>query len=62
MGEEVDHAEVEGLHYVLQVTVSAANEKSATVVTLLDRERVVRVAVVRRAPGAKLSSVLFIVF
>jgi hypothetical protein len=39
-----------------------AYQKSATVVTLLDRERVVRVAIVRRAPGAKLSSVLFIVF
>jgi hypothetical protein len=39
-----------------------AYQKGATVVALLDRERVGRVAVVRRAPGAKLSSVLFIVF
>jgi hypothetical protein len=62
VGEEVDHAEVEGVYYVLKVTVSAANEKSATVVTLLDRERGVRVTVVHRAPGAKLFSVLFIVF
>jgi hypothetical protein len=62
VGEEVDHAKVEGVYYVLQVTVSAANEKGATVVTLLDRERGVRGTVVHRTPGAKLSSVLFIVF
>jgi hypothetical protein len=52
VGEEVDHPEVEGLHYVLQVTVSAANEKGATVVALLDRERIVGVAVVCWATGA----------
>jgi len=62
VGEEVDHVEIEGLHYVLQGTVGSANEKGPAVITLFDRERVVRVAVMRWAPGAKLSSVLFIVF
>jgi len=62
LDEKVGHAEAEGLQDIFRLTVGMACQKGAIVVALLDRERIVGVAVMRWATGAKLSSVLFIVF
>ena len=50
--EKVSHAEVEGLQDIFCLTVGMAYQKGATVVALLDRERIVGVAVMRWATGA----------
>jgi hypothetical protein len=50
--EKVGHAEVEDLQDICRVTVRMAHQESATVVALLDRERIGRIAAMRRATGA----------
>jgi hypothetical protein len=50
--EKVRHAEIEGFQDIFYLTVGMAYQKGTTVVALLDRERIVGVAVMRWATGA----------
>jgi hypothetical protein len=50
--EKVDHAEVEGLQDIFHLTVGVAYQKGATVVALLDGERIVGGAVMRWATSS----------
>jgi hypothetical protein len=51
--EKVGHAEIEGIKDIFYLTVSVAYQKGTTVVALLDRERIVGVAVMRWTPGTE---------
>jgi hypothetical protein len=52
LDEKVGHAEVESLQDIFYLAVGMAYKKGATVVALIDRERIVRVAVMRWATGS----------